>query len=269
MDDADNVRLRREILEDVGGIFAEHHAAQAWGRVLVEVVSRDDGEPQVAGIEVEDIVGDEALVDEVFAPERVADLLPVLAKATQALCAIEDVELERVRGGTFIRQRAGGFAWLPGLVHLPSPAFEAVWDEAEQRLRARQGALEDRFGLGLFEQYDIDIASERIVFSSGGERGVEGRATLIGSYSLGSRTWAWGGSNTNLPESVRRASAALVDGIAERDMWELSTPIFPVDEGTAWGLAALVCDRAGGEGVYRGQDGDSRVFVMLRDLRAR
>lgn len=267
LDDAEKQRLRREILADVGGIFAEHHAAQEWGRVLVEVAAAEDAEPRVAGIEVQDIVGDEARVDDAFAPERVAALLPVLAEATQALCALDDVELERVRGGTFIRQRAGGYAWLPGLVQVPSPAFENVWDEAQQRLKARQGGLEDRFGLGLFERYDLDIEHERIAFSSGGQPGVEGRATLIGTYSLASRTWAWGGLNPNLPEGVRRSSAALVDAIEERDMWELSTPLFPVDEATAWALAALVCDRAGGQGVYRGQDSDNRVFVMLRDVR--
>src|SRR5579872_1814084 len=141
MEGDERARLRREILDDVGSLLAEGHAASEWGRVLVEVGQGDDGEPRVENIEVDDIVGDQALIDQAFAPERVGQLLPVLAKATQALCALEDVELERVRGGTFIRRRTGGFAWLPGLVHVPSPAFEQVWDVVDQALRARQGAL--------------------------------------------------------------------------------------------------------------------------------
>ena len=266
LDDAERARLWAEILDDVGAIFREHHAAEDWGRVLVEVVRAPDGEPQVAGIEVEDIVGDERRVDQAFAPERAGALLPVLAKATEALCGLQDVELERVRGGTFLRQPQGGFAWLPGLVHVPSAALERVWEEVEGKLRALQADLETRFRLGTFERYDLDIEAGRIVFSSRGQERVAGRATLVGSYSRGSRTWAWGGSNSNLPARVRAASAALVDGIPERDMWELSTPIFPLDEGTAWVLAGLACVHAGADGIYRAEDGESRVFVMLREL---
>ncbi len=268
MSEAERARLRAEILEDVGALFAEQYAAEAWGRVLVEVAAEGEGEPRVAGIEVEDIVGDEALVDAAFAPERAGPLLAVLARATEALCALDDVELARVRGGTFVRQRGGGLAWLPGLVHLPSAAFERTWDDAARRLRARQHALEERFGLGAFERVELDLARERIAFSGPGRAGVAGRATLIGSTSRASRTWAWGGGNPNLPAAVRAASAALVDGIADRDMWELSTPLFPLDEATAWILAGLVCDHAGGDGVYRADDGDGRVFVLLRELRA-
>jgi len=193
--------------------------------------------------------------------------LPVIARAIEALCALEEVELERVSGATFLRQPDGSFEWLPGLVHTPSAVLERVWDEANARLKARQAALEDRFGLGTFEGYELDLEHERIAWKGRGRPGVQGRATLIGSFSFGSRSWAWGGHNPNLPPHVRSASAALVDGILERDMWELSTPIFAADEATAWGLCAYVCDAAQGMGIYRGRSGESAVFVLLRDLR--
>ena len=173
-----------------------------------------------------------------------------------------------MQGGTFIRQRAGGFAWLPGLVHVPSAAFEPSGTSRRSACARSQGGLEDRFGLGLFERYDIDIEHQRIVFSlrrqAGRERAGDAHRDLLARFAL----LGMGQARTR---TCRRecgaASAALVDGMEPRDMWELSTPIFPVDEGTAWALSALVCDRAGGEGIYRGQDGESRVFVMLRDLR--
>ncbi|HEY8090681.1 MAG TPA: hypothetical protein VIF09_22620, partial [Polyangiaceae bacterium] len=120
MDAAEKASSRAEILAEVGAIFREHLVAEEWGRVLVEV-SPGAGAPIVAGIEVEDIVGDEARVDRAFAPEAVQPLLPVLAKATEALCALEGVELEDVGGGTFLRSLEGTFAWLPGLLHTPSP----------------------------------------------------------------------------------------------------------------------------------------------------
>ena len=70
---------------------------------------------------------------------------------------------------------------------------------------------------------------------------------------------AWG--------SVRRASAALADAVPQRDIWEVSTPVFATDEPTAWVLAALVCDRCGGQGVHRAPIEGGRAFLLLRDVR--
>jgi hypothetical protein len=266
MDDAEKVRMRSEILDEVGQLLREQLAADEWGRILVEVV-RDGGEPVVAGIDVEDIVGDEARVDAVFADEAARPLLPLLAKATEALCALEEVDLDDVRGGTFLRRRTGGFVWLPGLVRLPSASLEEEWDALKARLEAQNAALNTRFTLGSHDRYDVDLENESLVFSTGGRPSVRARGTLIATFSQSSRVWAWGGYNKNLPASVREAAAALADAIPERDIWEVSTPLFPTDQATAWVLAALVCDRCGGEGVYGTPTADGLVFLLLRDVR--
>jgi hypothetical protein len=268
MHDAEKARLRREILDDVGTLLREKFAADEWGRVLVEVVRDEGGEPAVANIEVEEIVGDEARVDAAFADESARPLLPVLAKATEALCALEGVELEDVGGGTFLRQRGGMMAWLPGLVQLPSSALEAKWDELVARLDEKNGELEQRFGIGGHDRYDVDVEKETIVFSTGGKPRIVARATLVATFSRASRTLAWGGGNKNLPQNVRDAAAALVDSILERDMWELSTPLFATDEPTAWALCALVCEYAGAAGVYRSPYEAGVVYLLLRDVRA-
>jgi hypothetical protein len=266
MDDTEAKGMRREILDEVGAILREHLEAPEWGRVLIEVTRAEHPEPIVVGIEVEDIVGDESRIDAAFAPERVQPLLPVLAKATEALCELAGVDIDDVSGGTFLRQSGDDFEWLPGLVHAPSAAFERAADEAVRNLRAKRDELEERFALQGQERYEVDVEQESIVFSSTGRRQVRGRATLIGTYSLASRAWGWGGSNKSVPDRARAASAALVDGIIERDMWELSTPVFAVDEQTAWTLAAIVCDRAAGEGVYCSRMGGGLVFLLLRDV---
>jgi hypothetical protein len=266
MDPAEKVRMRSEILDEVGQLLREQLAADEWGRILVEVV-RDGGEAVVAGIDVEDIVGDEGRVDAAFADPMARPLLPVLARATEALCALEEVELDDVRGGTFLRRRAGGFVWLPGLVRMPSATLEGEWDALKAGLDARNAALESRFALGTHDRYDVDLEKETLVFSTGGHPRVVARATLIGTFSLESRVWAWGGYNKNLSAAVRQASAALADAVAERDIWEVSTPLFPSDAGTAWVLAALVCDRCGGEGVYGTPTEQGRAFLLLREVR--
>jgi hypothetical protein len=266
MDDAEKARMRSEILDVVGRLLSEELAADEWGRVLVEVV-RDGADPVVAGIDVEDIVGDEARVDAVFGDEAARAFLPLLAKATEALCELEGVELEDVRGGTFIRQRAGGFAWLPGLVHLPSAPLEAEWEELAAKLDAKTAALNTRFGLNHHDRYDVDLEKQTITFSTAGRPRVVARAILIATLSQASRAWAWGGYNKNLSASVREASAALADAVPEREIWEVSTPLFPADTATAWVLAALVCDRCRGEGVYSTPTAGGRAFLLLSEVR--
>jgi hypothetical protein len=204
----------------------------------------------------------------VFGGEAMRPALPVLAKATEALCGLEGVELENVGGGTFLRQPSGGFAWLPGLVHMPSASLDRQWDELVARLKAKTEALEERFALSRHEREDVDVDRQEVVFSTGGHPRVVARATLIGTYSLASRAFAWGGSSRNLPERARLASAELADAIPDRDMWEVSTPVLAADEPTAWALAALVCDRLAGEGVHCSRHSEGLVFLLLRGVAA-
>jgi hypothetical protein len=59
-----------------------------------------------------------------------------------------------------------------------------------------------------------------------------------------------------------------VDSIEDRDLWELSTPVFATDELTAWAIAAFVCDRMKGDAVVCVPDREGLVFLLLRDVSA-
>ena len=260
MDDEEKRRLRQEILAEVGALLREQLAGDHWGRALVEVLRDEAGEPVVAGIDVEEIVGDESAVDAAFDGAAAQPVLPVLAKATEALCELEGVALEDVRGGTFLQQRAGGFAWLPGLLHVPSASLDAQWDELQSKLDAKRQAVRERVRACTCDREELDVERATIVFSSAGQPRIVARATLIGTYARASRVFAWGGYNRDVAEPVRRASAELADGLLDRTMWEISTPAFTADEATAWALAGLVCDRWGGDGVHCARHDEGQVF---------
>jgi hypothetical protein len=268
VDPAERHRLRREILEEVGVLLHASLAADEWGRVLVEVVRDAQGEALVAGIDVEEIVGDEARVDAVFASDAARAALPVLAKACEALGALDGVELDDVRGGTFLRLKDGTFAWLPGLVHTPSATLDRAWDDVVAKLDAKNAELERRFGLSKSQRAEVALEAGRITFFSKERAIARANAVLLGTFARATRTWGWGATNPHVPEAARKAAAAVVDAIPERDAWELSTPVFATDEHTAWALAAFVCDRAGGEGVWRAPEAGGVVMLLLRDVTA-
>jgi hypothetical protein len=268
MNDDEKRTTRREILDDIGAILHDELAAQAWGRVLVEVVRGPDGTPCAASVDVEEVFGDEARVDAAFGGDGARAVMPVLAKAVEALCALDGVSLEDVRGGTFVRTDERHFAWLAGLVHAPSRRLDAERDDLLLALRAKNDALSEQFGFPAQGKLEIDLGHEGVAFAGAGKVSMAARGTLLGTFSPASRTWGWGGSNPHVPNGVARASAAVVDALLDRDVWELSAPVFATDEVTAWALAAFVCDRAAGAGVYCASEGDGFVFILLRDVRA-
>ncbi len=264
MDAADAGRLRGEILHDIGHLLRDELVADQWGRALVQVVRAPGGEPMVAGIDVEEIIGDEEQVDAAFHSDSTRDLLPTLAKATEALCAIEGVDLDDVGGGTFVRL-PDGFGWLPGLVRTPSLDFDRARDGLVARMRQKNDALRSRFAP---DGVELDVEASTFRWLVGGRAVGVARATLVGTFARGPRTWAWGWGNPNAAEVVRKASAALTDALAERGLWEIATPVFATDEPTAWALAALLCDRANADGVHRLAREDGALFVLLEDVRS-
>jgi uncharacterized protein DUF6882 len=268
MDETEARAMRREILADIGPILRDELAAEEWGRVLIEVVRGPDGAPVVAGMDVEELFGDESRVDEAFGGERVRAVLPVLAKAVEALCALDELELEDVRGGTFVRMPGERFGWLPSLVRAPSARLDGERDDLVAKMRAKNDAFHERFGRPPDDRLGVDLASEKVAWSVSGKDPLVARATLIGTFVPQARTWGWGGTNPHAPEAVRRASSLLVDSIEERDLWELSTPVFATDELTSWVVAAFVCDRMKGDAVVCVPDREGLVFLLLRDVSA-
>jgi hypothetical protein len=267
MEESEARALRREILDDVGAILQGELAAAEWGRVLVQVVRGPDGAPAVAGIDVDELFGDEERVDAVFSGDRVRAVLPVLAKAAEALCALDGVELDDVGGGTFVRIPGDRFGWLPGLVRAPSARLDGERDALIAKLRAINEAFHERYGRPPEDRLGLDLAAGTLRWHVASRAPLSARSTLIGTFAPASRTWGWGGYNPHAPESVRRASAAIVDAIEERDAWELTTPVFPTDELTAWAIAGLVCDRAKGDAVVSARSEEGLVFVLVRDVR--
>ncbi len=217
-------------------------------------------------MDVEELFGDETRVDAAFGGDRARAVLPVLAKAVEALCALDELDLEDVRGGTFVRMPGERFGWLPALVRAPSARLDGERDDLVAKLRAKNDAFHERFGRPPDDRLGVDLTREKIAWSVAAKAPLDARATLIGTFAPRARTWGWGGTNPHAPELVRRASAQLVDSIGDRDLWELSTPVFATDELTAWAVAALVCDRMKGDAVVCVPDREGLVFLLLRDV---
>jgi uncharacterized protein DUF6882 len=267
MERAEAAQLRREILAELSPLLRGELVADAWGRAIVEVGRSPGGEPVVVGIDVEEIVGDEARIDAAFSEGTAREFLPALAKATEALCALEGVDLDEVRGGTFVHFE-DQFAWLPGLVRTPSRRLDSEREGLMASMHHKNNQLQTRFAGVDRVELDVEAGILRWLAPADNARAV-GIASVvpIGTFARAQRMWGWAWGNPNIAETTRKASAALADAVLDRDLWEITTPAFATDESTAWLLAALICDRARAIGVKRMVNDDLALFVLVVDVR--
>lgn len=270
MDAAERAEARRGILEEILGLFRAAYAWETWGRLLVHVALGDDGRAVVVDVAVEDIVGDEARLERAFQGPEVRASLAAVARAVEALVVLEDIELEPMGGGTFIRTHAGDLAFLPGLVRSPSLVFDRSRDLIVSSVRAKNDALRSAYGVGA----DAKVVpappgtAARATVRRAGAVVATAEAVVLGTYSRRRRTFAWASENPSLDEASRKACVALLDAMPERSAWEVSTFAFATDEPTAWALAAWVVEARGFEGLTTVEADDGVIYVALRDVRA-
>ncbi len=266
MDRAARDEARVGILEELGGLFRAAYAWGLWGRLLVHVAIADDGRPAVVDVAVEDIVGDEERLAAAFEGPDVRGSLPVVARAVEALTALEELDLAALGGGTFVHTPDGALAFLPGLVRSPSIAFDRIRDGVVERIVAKNAALASRFGVG--RDAGVSAIEGGVVRIVRDDRVVAlADAVMLGTFSRPARSFVWAAANPTLGATERKACSDLLDAMPERSCWEISTFGFATDEPTAWALTAWICDALGGDGVTAIEDPMGLVFVLLRRVR--
>lgn len=254
----------RSILAELTPLLFEFLAADEWGRLLVIMEPDPDGDGHaLSDLQIEDVTGDGARIEQAMRGTEAFPVLPVLVAACEALCALEGVELGNVGGGTLVRKHdERAFVFLPGLVRTPSEGFEVLCAERVGAAMARQRELSER--LKIRDQFEIDLRGGTITFLDEEGRPVSRAAVaLLGSFSDQTRTWAWAWGNDSLPPELRQPSREACDAFPRRDLWELTTPQFAADLGTAWELTAVLAVESGAEGFYRIPQGHRHVFVLL------
>ncbi len=254
-----------DLISELRTLLIEHFAATEWGRLLVHVKETPQGF-LVSSIDVEEIVGDESLVERVFQASGFTDALVPLGKLVEAFSALSDADLEITEGGTFVRKEEDEtFAFLPGLVRAPSPSFDRARDEVEQWRFEALSTLRAKHNFTGYETMRVDLEQGNVEFRSKNELVLRLPSVLVGTFSREPRTFAWGGKNPSLPGVARSESAKLVDELLDRTVWELSTPYFATDRDTARALSAYVAKLSGCSALLELSREDGDAYFAVRD----
>jgi len=143
--------------------------------------------------------------------------------------------------------------------------FDELLQTASERLKARQAALEARFGLSRMNRWLFDHHRGVLDFySDDGSLQVSFETTPIGTFSSTQDTWKWAWANGHLDQALRDKSAAF-KALAARTDYDLFADAEPVqaDAGMAWELAALAVDHLGALGCYRAPNRETWLFLAL------
>ena len=144
--------------------------------------------------------------------------------------------------------------------------FQNYLDSTFEEMEEKQNKLEQVFGLGHFDRYELDPDEETIFFSADGKNGVKAKFIPIGTYSLENESWMWGWHNSAFTDGLREKSGklkALAD-ITGIEMFE--NPTAGADEEMAWEMAAMSLHVLDADGLYRVPGNNLLYFYAIYDI---
>jgi hypothetical protein len=141
--------------------------------------------------------------------------------------------------------------------------FESFIETSFDNLEKKQNSLEEIFGLGHFDRYDLDVENEIITFSSSDDKSVKANFIPIGTFSPDKNSWMWAWNNQAFTDSLRAKSKKL-QSLSDLTGFEMFTkPTAEVDEDMAWEMVAMSVHVLKSQGVYRALANNLWYFYAL------
>ena len=139
--------------------------------------------------------------------------------------------------------------------------FDQYVEEAYALIESAQSKLEQQYGLGHFERWDLDQTTEKLVFSNSSGPAVTCNVYALGTYGGGIWKWAW--ANDSILPSFSQKSRGLkkLASLSGMDVFELEA--FEADESMPWEISGMALKEIGGLGVYSCPSKSSSLFVVI------
>lgn len=159
---------------------------------------------------------------------------------------------------------------LLSLVALPTSAADTATENwvqllgrASQELTTKQAQVEKDFQLSKQERYEVDAASGKLVFYSGGVAAFSTPFQAIGSYEPQSGSWVWSWANEGVSSTHTARIKAVADYGKAHNYVQLTEPVWNASEDDGWAMAGITTHLLKADGVYRVQLPNGLVIFLL------
>ncbi len=149
-----------------------------------------------------------------------------------------------------------------------SPEADRFLGEACEEYNAKQERLERdwRFETAVEWGFDQDTGVFKLDLADGSQ--LEAAGQILGSYSPDDQKWQWAWNNPHVDEAVSTASRAVRELGQRLGIDYLQEGVIPVpDPKHVAYLCGIGLKATASAGVFEGESGPFRVFIMLRNLR--
>jgi hypothetical protein len=144
--------------------------------------------------------------------------------------------------------------------------FQIYLDSCLEGLESKQQHLNNNYGLGTFEKYNIDLEKEEIHFLKNDH--VELKATIIpiGSFNTKSKTWMWGWANEAFPGKLRKKSSKIknLKEITGFDMF--INKMAEIDEDMAWEVTGMAVEYLNSQGAYCSSTNNTIYYYSINEV---
>lgn len=143
--------------------------------------------------------------------------------------------------------------------------YETLVAEARKRAEQKIEAAKQKYGLGTYGRYEIDLPTATIRFldDKGTER-IRSGIQVAGTWSPS--VWLWSWDNDSVPEAAKKELVKVQQFGEEHEFEHLMGSFDPCDEGEAWTLTAIAAQILDAECLYRAPAKTSTVFLLLFNI---
>ena len=130
----------------------------------------------------------------------------------------------------------------------------------------KQNDLEEVYGLGKFERYDLDSKNAKLVFKNQGIDCITASIQILGSLSTTDNTWLWAWENPSLPKHLTHQIHPLQEHFKEINFLPLAEDTLEDNDQRIIEVMAIATHILQSKGVYKHYSDTQVIFMAINDI---
>lgn len=146
--------------------------------------------------------------------------------------------------------------------------YEKLAGDAREHTKAKIEAAKQKYGLGTYAKYEIDLPTATIRFlDASGKTQITSDIQAAGSFDPNSETFLWAWDNESIPEKAKSRLAEVRAYAEQHEIEHVMDSFDRADEAEAWTVTSIAAEQLNAEAVYRAEGPRNQLFLLLFNIR--